>query len=221
MRSFSQWSMDRPDKLRQYEEKIHPRFVSKYAGEPLCFEDIYQLLLAQSPRGWSLKQGDILLDLGCGTGWYARRLSTDCRCTGTSILGIDLSQNALEVACAKQSEVSAFAQVTYQRGNLLKGLPECSAREIWFCGAWHQAGDVECALSNISSVLGDDGLVHIQTYCVDPENRQPIDTAIMRVAGHHVFHEGEIEVLAKRCGLSINGFEQKGMVGMCTMSHLG
>lgn len=144
---LSQWSMDRPEKLRRYEEETHPRFVSKYAGEPLCFEDIYQILLAQSPRDWSLEQSDVLLDLGCGTGWYARRLSTDCRCAGTSILGIELSQNALEIARVKQSEVSAFAQVTYRQANLLEGLPGCSAREIWFCGAWHQTEDVERALA--------------------------------------------------------------------------
>ena len=98
MKSFAQWSLDRKSKLRKYEEKTHPNFIRKYSGQELTFEDIYKILTAQNPEGWSLKEGDTVLDLGCGTGWYARKLSTDDRCRGALIIGLDISENALEIA---------------------------------------------------------------------------------------------------------------------------
>lgn len=219
MKSFAQWNMDRPRNLERYEEKTHPQFVSKYAGIGLCFEDIYQILKSQTPDGWSLAPGDILLDLGCGTGWYARRLSIDSRCRRARIMGIDISENALELARKKQEEVRAMATVTYCQADLLSGIPAESAREIWFCGAWHQMKDVLKALNCVAGVLSSDGLLHIQTYCVNPQVRQPIDIAIMELAGHHVFKRGEVASCAKKCGLKMAACTERGMVQLCTMRH--
>lgn len=219
MKSFTQWNLNRQSNLLRYEEHTHPRFVSKYAGESMSFEDIYRILRSQAPDQWCLEPEDVLLDLGCGTGWYARRLSVDARCRQTNIIGFDLSENALEVARQNQPAVSEAASISYRQADLLAEIAAPPAREIWFCGTWHQTGDPLKALGHAAGALSRDGLLHIQTYSVDPKIRQPIDIAVMRLAGHQVFQQGEIAALAQKCGLKIAARTQKGMVELCTMRH--
>lgn len=219
VKSFSQWSMDRPRKLRRYEETIHPRFLKKYAGESLTFDEIYRELLSHTPQGWQLRAGDVLLDIGCGTGWFARKLSMEPHCAGTTIHGVDISHNALNIARARQPKQTSAARVTYTQADLMDGLPMKAARGIWFCGAWHQMGDVRKSLHHVASALADDGLLRIQTYCEETPNKQPIDTALMRLLGHYVFRPGEIANIAHACGCEIIREVRKGMVTLCTMRH--
>jgi cyclopropane fatty-acyl-phospholipid synthase-like methyltransferase len=185
----------------------------------MTFEDIYQMLLKQAPEEWSLQAGDTVLDLGCGTGWYARRLSLDERCRGTRIVGLDISQNALEVAREKQSQVAGgmVARVEYHAVDLLEKIPGDPAREIWFCGAWHQTSDPPKSLARVAEVLADDGVLFVQTYRVDPDANQAVDVAVMGLVGHHVFKKGEIESIAEGVGLKIMNRQQKGMIELCTM----
>ncbi len=99
----------------------------------------------------------------------------------------------------------------------MEGLPVKAAREIWFCGAWHQMGDVRQALRHVVAALATNGLVHIQTYCEEVPNKQRIDTALMRLLGHYVFRPGEIAQVARACGCEITHEVHKGMVTLCTM----
>lgn len=166
MKSFAQWSLDRKSKLRKYEEKTHPNFIRKYSGQELTFEDIYQILTAQNPAGWSLKEGDTVLDLGCGTGWYARKLSTDDRCRGARIIGLDISENALEIAREKQGQVARkqVGQMEYLQAESLQKIPVSGAKEIWFCGAWHRTGDPVKSLHRVVETLSQGGMIYIQTF---------------------------------------------------------
>jgi transferase len=214
MKSFAQWSLDRKSKLRKYEEKTHPNFIRKYSGQELTFEDIYQILTAQNPEGWSLKEGDTVLDLGCGTGWYARKLSTDDRCRGALIIGLDISENALEIAREKQGQVARkqVGQVEYRQADLLQKIPVSGAKEIWFCGAWHQTGDPVKSSHRVVETLSQGGMIHIQAFRKVPEMNQAIDAAIMELVGHHIFSEGEIESIAERLGLKLAASQRKGMI---------
>ncbi len=217
MASFAQWNMNRPSQLARYEEEVHPRFVRKYAHEELTFEDLYRLLRAQAPDDWAVAPGDVLVDVGCGTGWFARRLAADERCRGAEVHGFDLSENALTVARNKQKASPALASVDYQVGDVVAGLPVTGVHEAWFCGAWHQTGDERAALHSIADALASDGLLHVQTYVVDEEAPEPVDRAVMRLLGHRVFDRAEIDEFARDCGLAIEAYEQRGMVALCTM----
>lgn len=220
MKSIAQWSMDRPNNLRRYEDRTHPRFVRRYAGQDLHFEDIYRILRSQAPSGRNLEAGDVLLDLGCGTGWYARRLSTDERCRNTRIFGLDISENALAVARESQIAVSSVADVAYRYADLRAGISIRAAQEIWFCGSWHQTGDPLKALKNAAAALDEDGVLHIQTYCADPQNKQSFDVAVMKYVGHRVFEYGEIDDMAQKSGLAVIARTERGMVELCTMQHV-
>ncbi|OFT73708.1 hypothetical protein HMPREF3104_11815 [Corynebacterium sp. HMSC30G07] len=66
MKSIAQIVQNNRRLLAAYEDKVQPRFLSRYAREPMDAAAVYRKLRALDPGPDAPARG---LDLGCGTGW--------------------------------------------------------------------------------------------------------------------------------------------------------
>ena len=77
--------------------------------------------------------------------------------------------------------------------------------------------DAGTALSRISELLADDGVVYVQTFVEDPSVNERIDIAVLSKLGHRVFRGDELNQLAVANGLRIENAARAGMVYFCTL----
>ena len=88
-------------------------------------------------RGLDLRSGASLLDVGCGTGWFTRRLA---QCPGMRVTGLDINERGLAYARTRDSASS------YLVGDAL-ALPFADGRfdnvvsiaALCFTADWHRA----------------------------------------------------------------------------------
>ena len=95
MKSIAQIVQNNRRLLAAYEDKVQPRFLSRYAREPMDAAAVYRKLRALDPGPDAPAR---VLDLGCGTGWLARTLAAESRYRRANIVGYDLSPNAIRIA---------------------------------------------------------------------------------------------------------------------------
>ena len=95
MKSIAQIVQNNRRLLAAYEDKVQPRFLSRYAREPMDAAAVYRKLRALGPGPDAPAR---VLDLGCGTGWLARTLAAESRYRRANIVGYDLSPNAIRIA---------------------------------------------------------------------------------------------------------------------------
>ena len=81
MKSIAQIVQNNRRLLAAYEDKVQPRFLSRYAREPMDAAAVYRKLRALDPGPDAPAR---VLDLGCGTGWLARTLAAKSGCVARS-----------------------------------------------------------------------------------------------------------------------------------------
>lgn len=101
--------------------------------------------------GRGLRAGDVVVDVGCGTGWYAAGLRSSA--VGATVVGIDLSAGMLTKARA----AGAWPLVQSDAGCLPIG--DRTVDVIVARGVLHHLPDVEGALREWRRVLRADGAV--------------------------------------------------------------
>jgi SAM-dependent methyltransferase len=117
--------------------------------------------------------GDVFGDLGCGRGgpglWLAAR-------TGADLVGIDISQVALEAATERAATLGLTGKARYQHGSFADtGLPTASLDAIVSVDALIFAPDKSAAIAELARVLRPGGRLAITTwdYHRQPAGRPP------------------------------------------------
>lgn len=94
-------------------ERFYPEFTLKY-GEPLLKRHINRYKWAAS----KMNVNDIVLDAGCGCGWFDYHLLSACR----RVYGIDISEEAIQYAKWKSQKVGEN-RLNYSVMDLSKQMP--------------------------------------------------------------------------------------------------
>lgn len=214
MASLSQRIARNPLFLRFYENHIHGRFLTSFAREKMNHSTIFTDLTRLAGDLDDSDRPGLVVDLGCGTGWYARHLAGLDRYQNARIIGVDLSAEAIEIARRTASTIDHPAALEFLVGDaehLGEQITE-PIDEIWLCGCLHQMTDPGAALNQIGSGLAGAGRVYCQTFCRNPDIRADVDITVMKKSGHLVFDREQLSALADEAGLTIAADELKGMV---------
>ncbi|MDR1388222.1 MAG: class I SAM-dependent methyltransferase [Propionibacteriaceae bacterium] len=170
-----------------------------------------------SPAG-----GRLLVDLGCGTGWFARRLAQDPAHRGDRVLGLDRSAPAVEqarrLAQAAGPSSAALDFAVADAKELTRHLPGPAA-EIWICGCLHQMDDPAAVLAQVAASLTADGLVLCQTFRENPAINARVDSQVLGKFGHRVFPRPEFDDLVAGAGLTVTAERQAGLVLLAVLSR--
>lgn len=177
------------------------------------------LLVPAVDRLLGVRAGERILDVGCGNGWYARRLAR----SGASVVGFDFSEVLIEHAQARTAEMNL--DVTYhvldatQREPLLK-LGERSFDAAICLMALMDMTDVEPLFAALSRLLKPGGrfvfsIVHPGAgNLAKASPSQPLTNIGIngQPIAHYYFHRpiAMILDLAKRSGLEIDAEEEPG-----------
>ncbi|MDK7139956.1 methyltransferase domain-containing protein [Corynebacterium simulans] len=217
MKSIAQIVQNNRRLLAAYEDKVQPRFLSRYAREPMDAAAVYRKLRALDPGPDAPAR---VLDLGCGTGWLARMLAAEPRYRRANIVGYDLSPNAIRIARERAAVEKLGARTEFHVADVLAPLAGEPGRtdEIWVCGALHQMKDAGAALGRVAGLLADGGIAYVQTFAEDPDVNERVDMAVMAKMGHRVFRGSELEDLAEANGLKLGRASHAGMVYFCTLT---
>lgn len=165
----------------------------------------------------------LVVDLGCGTGWYARHLTTLDRYAQARIIGMDLSPTAIEIARTTAGTIDHPAGLEFLVADAEKLGEQLTepADEIWLCGCLHQMGNPGAVLAQISKVLRPSGRVYCQTFCRNPDIRSDVDIAVMKRSGHQVFERDQLTAITTKVGLDIAASELKGIVMLMVLTPEG
>ncbi|MCZ9293619.1 class I SAM-dependent methyltransferase [Corynebacterium meitnerae] len=190
MKSIAQIVQNNRRLLAAYEDKVQPRFLRRYAREPMDAAAVYRKLRALDPGPDAPAR---VLDLGCGTGWLARERA--------AVDGLG-------------------ARTEFHVADVLAPLAGEPGRtdEIWVCGALHQMKDAGAALDRVAGLLADGGIAYVQTFAEDPDVNERVDMAVMAKMGHRVFRGSELEDLAEANELKLGGASHVGMVYFRTLT---
>ena len=191
MKSIAQIVQNNRRLLAAYEDKVQPRFLSRYAREPMDVAAVYRKLRALDPGPDAPAR---VLDLGCGTGWLARMLAAEPRYRRANIVGYDLSPNAIRIARERAAVEGLGARTEFH------------------------VADVLAPLGRVAGLLADGGIAYVQTFAEDPDVNERVDMAVMAKMGHRVFRDSELEDLAEANGLKLGGASHAGMVYFCTLT---
>jgi O-antigen biosynthesis protein len=144
-------------KLRtwMHEEAVRGYINESVTGSPNVWPVERLQTLVQSPF-------TAAVSIGCGEGALERDLLSKRLCT--SILGIDLSTEALKLAEAK-ARAQGLTGVRYEQGDMnALDLPEAAFDAAFFHQALHHAENLDSCLSVTASALLPGALVYIDEY---------------------------------------------------------
>ncbi len=223
MKSPTQLLLNSRRFLASYEDSIYPKFLTKYARREITYPVVYDTLRSLEPVGYTTPQGSVILDLGCGTGWFARRLAQEKHYKDAKIIGLDLSANAIAIARERAANTQLAVTPDFRIADVLAPftIPDQPVSEVWICGALHQMRNQRQVLSRVRELLADNGLVYVQTFVEDPTVNEKIDMAVMRWLGHRVFRSGELDAIIADCGFTEIGSTSFGLIyfSCLTPSH--
>ena len=120
----------------------------------------------ETKRLAGLKQGTILLDLGCGTGIYTIEMGSR---TGATMCGLDPSAGMLNQAREKTSEVHWFS-ATGESLPVREEVFDC----VFSSQVWHHIEDKQGTANECGRVLKQGGTVVIRTISHDQLRRKVV-----------------------------------------------
>ena len=127
MKSIAQIVQNNRRLLAAYEDKVQPRFLSRYAREPMDAAAVYRKLRALDPGPDAPAR---VLDLGCGTGWLARTLAAESRYRRANTVGYDLSPNAIRIARERAAADGLGARTKFHVADILRRSRESPAGPV-------------------------------------------------------------------------------------------
>ena len=146
-----------------------------------------------------LSAGDTLVDLGCGMAgpalWVARE-------TGASLIGVDVSRVATELAGARAAELGLARQARFVVGSFADtGLEAGSAAGVMSEDALQYALDKRAAVTEMARILRPGGRLVVTVYELEPE----------RAAGLPILGADPVDdyrPLLKNAGFSVETYEE-------------
>ncbi|MCK9497395.1 MAG: methyltransferase domain-containing protein [Candidatus Colwellbacteria bacterium] len=129
--------------------------VASWYDEAVSQKDSYQksLILPNILRMSEVKKGDNVIDIACGTGFFSIELSK----TGASVVGVDISQELLEMAKSKKSAVE-FIKASAEDLSLVK---KTGFDKAFIVLALQNINNAKKALSECSLKLKTGGKLYI------------------------------------------------------------
>ncbi|MDW5550383.1 class I SAM-dependent methyltransferase [Methanosarcina sp.] len=121
-------------------------------------------------RMMKIKNGDSVLDIGCGTGWQALNVSEIIGPSG-KLTCIDPSSYRIELA-RKKFGVNSSNNIRFLVGQAedLSSIPDNSINHAYFCSSFHWVDDKKIALSETYRVLKPGGSIGMTTLDRDSPN---------------------------------------------------
>ncbi|MBA9006309.1 class I SAM-dependent methyltransferase [Thermomonospora cellulosilytica] len=142
-------SSDLPSRI--YAEALGDAYPVEVAAAGACDWNLLGTLVSRL----RLRPGQVLVDLGCGTGgvglWLARALAVE-------LVGVDLSSTAVELAQARRSRFVPPERARFQVGTVRStGLPDRCADGVVFVDVPGGGADWTAALGEIHRILTPGG----------------------------------------------------------------
>jgi arsenite methyltransferase len=162
----------------------------------------------------NIKEGDSILDLGCGTGRQALHVSGIIGPSGR-LIGIDPSSERIEIAKKKFEDcTSNNARFHSGQAEDLACIPDNSVDHAYFCSSFHWVDDKKTALFEVYRVLKPGGTIGMTTPNRDiPGGMRPILELVLKKYDIIISHENRPNI--KRVSsselqdlLSIAGFTE-------------
>jgi arsenite methyltransferase len=168
--------------------------------------------------------GDIVLDVGCGTGRLAFHVSGLVGSAG-KMIGIDPSPHRIQVASNKL-KASAADNISFAmgQGETLDGFKDCTFSGVYYCAVFHWIEDQQAALKEAFRVLRPGGTVGITSRnrdhlslsrtiareCIEKHSEAMRDyTADTHSARAHWAGQEELEALLTNAGFVNIRFESQ------------
>jgi len=140
------WSPGAAELLAQLDKSLNPR----------SSEMLYAIV-----KGLGINRSHTVLDAGSGLGIYSCGLASKFGC---HVVGIDIAENNLEMACARAKAERVDKLVTFQQGNI-QSLPYEDAvfDLVWCRDMLVHVHDLQLAFSGFARVLKPNGVALIHT----------------------------------------------------------
>jgi SAM-dependent methyltransferase len=157
-----------------------------------------------------LTQGQVVLDVACGTGAFTRGFAAEVDPEGLSI-GLDASRTMLAraVTATRANEPVAYLRADAVRPPLRAG----SLDAVCCFAALHLFDDAETALTSFATLLKPGGRLAVLTSA--RRGMQPLrtlDTTIGTVSGMRMFDPGEVAALLEQRGFTDVSEQVSGVV---------
>lgn len=153
--------------------------AEKYSRQPLADPEAFERKIAVTKA--RMKPGDVVLDIGCGTGSLALRLAP----SAAHVHGLDLSSEMVRIANGKAAAQSV-GNVSFHVGTLQDGIPfePGSLDGVCAYSLLHLVEDRPSTLQRIYALLKPGGFFVSSTVCLG-ESRVPYAPilAVMRWLG--------------------------------------
>ena len=134
-----------------------------------------------------IKEGDFVLDIGCGTGRQAVNVSNIIGSSG-QLTGIDPSSHRIELARKKfDDDFPLNVRFIVGQAENLSAIANNSINNAYFCSSFHWIDDKKVALSEVYRVLKQGGKVGMTTLDSD-------DPSMMRTIMNPIFAKYNITI---------------------------
>lgn len=141
----------------------------QYPVEVAPFSSCTYQLLQQLTQQLRLKPGDVLVDLGCGTGGVGLWLAQEHK---AKLIGVDRCSDATAIATKRASEWGLVKQPSFVTGDFCKtGIASSSVDAIFSIDAFPAAQNIESALSEARRILKPNGVFVFTAAELGPNSR--------------------------------------------------
>lgn len=182
-----QRSMESPLMARSYERYVRPAMETLITRGQFDRESEYLMY-----RGLLGKPAGAIVDLGCGTGLFARRLVRDL---GAHVIGVDVSRPMVEEAIAQAREDGVPIDFVRAEAPTLP-FTDGSVGAVLQAGSLHFVADARALFFEVARVLKPGG-AYVASTLMTP----PLFAGLSRLTGLHARGERLLRDLAEAAGL--------------------
>ena len=148
---------------RFLEEKMNPLYRAHYAIWVHWWPVWRSITLKNILKYWEkcdlVKDGNIFLDYGCGTGDFSFQAASRVSEEG-KVFALDYFPRQLEIVQAK-AEKAGLDNIETILSDRDTGLPDESVDVVWMCDVLHEIKERRRVLKEMHRVLKDDGVLAI------------------------------------------------------------